>query len=345
MFRRQATTMILFFLAAMTYTVLVELSIVDLSFGSRPPLAYQLLLPSHFAGPMLGGMIFSSKSLSGRRALLVFLPLIPPAILAILTTGRTAIIAPILFWVASSFSIRVLLSRGRMRIFTVRRVLNIMALVFLVSVIGIGFQMFRFRLDRSLSPRERIVFYRDTILSGEAFFPAWYTVRSNILGNVYLFSYYFVSAWANPPSPQWGSIIFAAPLDLLGLGGQRYPFEDFEADPGIFSNVYTMLRPPIDDFGLSGSLIWWFLIGIVQGWAHQRIRRGSLLPCLLLVWFYVDVMIVGGFFFRYNSIILSYVFAGLYLISAGRTLSRRSVMVLSRRPHAHGCVLRTLTYE
>lgn len=272
-FRRSPETMIICSLGGMGYTVLAQLGVFSLAFGDWPPVVYQLLLPFHFAGPMLGGMIFASRSLQGSRAWLTILPLLPPAGLAILFGGRTAIVAPILFWLAGYFTIQILLTRGKVSLFTATHILGVTAIIFMFLLIGEGLYIFR-TLD--LSGEEtgaKLAAYQHHVLRWEFLLEEWPRFRSAVYGNVYAFSIYFTQAWENPPSSHWGSIIFAAPLNLLGLGGERYPFEVFEIEPGVFSNIYTMLRPPIDDFGLWGSLVWWLAIGVVQGWAYARDRK------------------------------------------------------------------------
>jgi hypothetical protein len=327
-FRRSVGTMVVCFLGGMGYTILAQLGFFSVAFGDWPPLMYQLLLPFNFAGPMLGGMIFASGSLQGRRAWLTILPLLPPAGLAILFGGRTAIVAPILFWLAGYFSIQILLTRGKVSLFTATHILGVAAIVFMFLLIGEGLYIFR---TLNLSGEDigvKLAGYQHDVLRWESFVKEWPRFRSAVFGNVYSFSFYFAQAWENPPSPHWGSIIFAAPLHLLGLGGERYPFEVFEIEPGVFSNIYTMLRLPMDDFGLWGSLVWWLAIGVVQGWAYARVRHGSVLPCTVLAWFYVDTVIIGGLFFRYNSIILAYVIVALYLLRFVRLPTRRSARIV-----------------
>src|SRR5260370_36601045 len=84
---------------------------------------------------------------------------------------------------------------------------------------------------------------------------------------------------------RFGEIIFRGPLRALGYdvftgsyGFPQPPFANFELDPAasVFSNTYTILRPPISDFGLIGSLLWWSLIGSLQGVAYRRGRQGRL---------------------------------------------------------------------
>ena len=319
-FRRPTAILAVSFLVGMSYVVIVQLFGYTLSMEERPTVALQLLLPAHFAGPLLGGMIFSSGVYPGRRMWLTFLPLIPPASLAVLFTGRTAIVAPILFWLAGYCSFRVMVMRGNVPLFTVRRILGGVCLLILFLSIALGLDVFRsVRNQWVMSVGEKATVYRQA-LSWEALGAVWYKTRPAVFGQVYSFSHYFVDVWKNQPDAHWGSIIFAGPLDFLGIGRGRYPFESFRIDVGRDWNVYSMLRNPIDDFGLWGSLTWWLAIGMVQGWAYERVRHGSLLVCPLLSWFYVDVALLGGYFFRYNTIILTYLMVGLYLfwITRGR---------------------------
>jgi hypothetical protein len=300
-------------IGATVYTVLSLFIGVDISIpGERPPMLFQLLLPFHFAGPLLAGAIFSSKSLTGWRRLLTLLPLLPPAALSLLWTGRTAIVAPIISWGAAYIAVQILLRRGKLPVFTVRTLTAIAVVGVSFFTLAIVLDTFRMVRGEASGVQEQVGAYVD-VLSLEQISARWDRSHAGFVGHVYSFSYYFIDAWRYPPSPHGGTIVFAAPLDLLGLGGERYPYEEFELAKDVYSNIFTMFRNPIDDFGLWGSLVWWFGLSVVQGWAFSAVGRGRAVPIVLLTWFYVDVSLIGGFFFRYNSIILSYVlaFAGM----------------------------------
>lgn len=294
------------------YMLVIERGGIDIAV-QNPPKLYQILLSFQFAGPFLGGMMFAGKI---RRRRLALLPLLPPAVLAMVYTGRTAILGPVVFWLGGYLAFRFLPSTGRAPQARPRVVVGGVLLLAAFTVLGVVLQMFRDTYVAGLTPRERIDTYVQ-VSSWDAFGESWDKfVRPSVLGQVYSFSTFLAQAQLVEAKPKLGAVIFAGPLDLVGRQGERYPFESFEIEEGILSNVFTMFSVPIADFGLIGSHVWWLIIGLVQGVAFQRVRRGGVLACVLLGWFYVDTALIGGFFFRYNSVILAYVLAAGYLVVA-----------------------------
>jgi oligosaccharide repeat unit polymerase len=324
-FQRPVLTLLISAAGGMAYTVLAQTGKVDLTANNHPNVFLQLLLPCQFAGPMLGGLMVASRTLSGWRRLFSLLPLLPAVLLAILFSGRMALIVPCLFWLSAYTVGELRLNSGRLPLFRPRRLLavGIVAAVFFASAVLLGALRSTETMFGTLE--EKIIAY-PSIFQGDTLDQRSKGLRPALFGNVYSFSYFFRDAWDSPPPLRYGQVIFAAPLDLLNIGGQRYPYESFEIEPGEFSNIYTMFRPPVDDFGLIGSLIWWLGIGAVQGWAYRRVAHGGKTHTILLIWFYIDTSIVGGYFFRYNSLILSYVLAWLYVRSCAGSPKRRPVL-------------------
>ncbi len=290
------------------YTTLAQLSGIEISVDNLP-LAYQFLLPFHFAGPMLGGMISASRSLRGWRRWLVYLPLLPPAGLSILFTGRTAIVAPILAWLAGYWAIKLFITTGRWRVLTWRNAFVGAGIFVSFLLLGVGLYQLRGARQSGETFTEKLIAFQDAALL-EGLAETWDRFSPGVYGNVYSFDYYFVEAWQQAPALSWGAVMFTGPLNLLGIIEDRYPFPQFELEPGHFSNSYTMFRLPIDDFGFAGSLVWWCALGCLQGWAYRQMLQGRSMACLLLAWFYVDASLMGGYFFRYNSIVLNYVIVG-----------------------------------
>jgi hypothetical protein len=317
-------SLILCFVCGAAYNAIGQLSGLNLSVA-KPPFYVQALLPFQFAGPMLGGLLFGGGVLRGRRAWFTVLPLLAPAILALLYTGRTTIAAPILSWVAGYFAMRIHVERGYDRILRTRQVFLGICLLGLLLFIGLGLQHVR-RLRRPNSTAAEVVQTYLQDASWDGMIDEWERFRYFTFGQVYAFSWYFEQAWTSPPEPLMGKMVLAGPIDFLGFEDRTISYvASFEAERGIWSNVFTMLRPPIDDFGLIGSLIWWMGIGTLQGWAHARVRRGFIGAIALVIWFYLDISLVGGFFLRYNSVIVAYLLMACYTIQAKRLTKRATV--------------------
>jgi oligosaccharide repeat unit polymerase len=312
--RRPVITLVACALLGGAYTVIVRVLNIDIQMD-RPPLPYQCLLSFQYSGPALAGLLVGTGTLRGRRAFASLLTLAPAATLALLYTGRTALVEPILLWIGGYIATKTALTRGTFRLFTPRHMVTATVILVLFLWIGMGLQQVRATLDIDRDTRlDHIADLYASEANSESIWNGWHKFRSAIFGNVYSFSYFFEQAWNDPPRPEYGKVIFAAPLELLGLDGMRVPWGSFPIDYGVESNIYTMFRPPIADFGLWGSLLWWFGLGLLQGWAYERARQRFIGPAWLLIWFYADVIIIGGYFFRYNTIILCHGIVALYLL-------------------------------
>ena len=117
--------------------------------------------------------------------------------------------------------------------------------------------------------------------------------------------------------------MLAGPLDFLGIA-PREPFENYVIEPdnelnpfnsgyGVSTNTYTIFRVPIDDFGIIGSLVFWFAVGLLTGWAYRTVAGGKLWPAFVLVWIYVETL-GNGYFLRYNSLMIAYFIVAVYLL-------------------------------
>ncbi len=315
---KPVTVLLCSFLAGFIYVAYVQIKGVNLSLADHKlPLASKLLLSFMFCGPLMAGMIQAAKVLPAGMGWLTITPIIPSAMLAILFTGRSQIYQPVLYWIAGYFSYQVYLKQGQVAMFRIRYVLSVAIFVLVFTIVGMGLNMFRGVRSDIVSTEEKLEVFA-AYASWDEFFLRWERFHYLTFGNVAFFSNYFKMAWDFPPPLQYGTFIFAGPLKLLGIK-QRQAFETQNigtenTEKGVNPNVYTGFRPPIEDFGLTGSFFWWFLYGGVLGFAYVKvIHDRKPVYCVFLVSCYVDLALFGGSFFRYNSIILNYVISLGYL--------------------------------
>jgi hypothetical protein len=296
------------------FLILSELSGIELSIETPPPWI-QILLTFNFLTPFVSG-VFAASTRSRTQTALLLLPLVPPLALALASTGRLAFLVPVLYWVSGFLCAKIVEQGGR---------LIIKPTVFLGIVVGVvGAMLFastvyEFRSARAdgATIEDRARAYQG-VLSADSIANTWRGVRSTVLGQIYSFNYYFTNEWTRPEPLGMGTVMFRGPLIALGYDVPRYPFEDFELDASEYSNTYTILRPPIADFGLLGSLAFWAAVGGVQGVAYRRARRGRLSWLIIMAWFYIELPLIGGLFFSYNVTLLANLLAGMYLLIAGR---------------------------
>jgi oligosaccharide repeat unit polymerase len=163
----------------------------------------------------------------------------------------------------------------------------------------------------------------------------WYGFRHGVLSHPYSFSYYLRHAFDRAPSPHYGMLIFGGPMELLGFH-TRTPFENFDVDRNVESNVYSCFMPPIEDFGLWGGMLSFFVAGFLAGWAYLRVAQGRVLLIPILTMFYPHVLVIGGYFFSYNSMIMAHLIVGTYLfvyrrvIFAPQKTARPAVLAFNR---------------
>ena len=277
--------------------------------ADSPPAWFQLLLGALYAGPLFGGMLFASEP-SRRERFIGLLSVLPALIYAFAYLGRSPMLAALYFWAAGFWSIRTLRCRGRVPLITPK--LIVLAPMLFLALSATGTIIGALRRDAFGVPlSERVAGYRGVL--GEADpEKEWAGFRGAVFGHPFSFSYYLKRALDRPPEPQYGALTFSGPMELAGFR-QRAPSENFALDRNVSSNVYTLFRPPIEDFGLVGSFFSFLFAGFLAGLAYVRIARGQVIWAPITNMFYPHVLVIGGYFFSYNSTIVAHAFVGLYL--------------------------------
>ena len=279
----------------------------------EPPKWFQPLLSALYAGPVFGGMLLGSEPPRRRRKILAFISLAPTLIYSVAYLGRSPMLAG-LFHCYAGFSIaRAYSLEGRAPLIGLKTFALAAAVLIGTSAVGMAIGIMK-RVDYPSSLRDRVMGYGEVLQDSDPE-REWGNFKNSVFAHPYVFSHYLRHALDHPPTPRNGLLIFGGPLQLLGVH-ERTPFEDFQVDPGVQSNVYTLFRPPIDDFGLAGSFISFLIAGLLAGWAYRQISRGKMLFAPILTAFYPHVLIVGGYFFAYNTLVLCHVIVGTYLFFA-----------------------------
>lgn len=78
----------------------------------------------------------------------------------------------------------------------------------------------------------------------------------------------------------WGNYSFASLYDLLGIQdkvmGVYTDYLVINNDGSAHSNIYTILRPLLDDFGIMGIILFGYFTGFIISIGYQRAIRGSI---------------------------------------------------------------------
>ncbi len=309
----------------------------------HPPLWMQPIMPALYFTPVLGGMLFAAdNSLKGRfLGLLTTLPQIANSIGG---TSSSGVVSAFAFWFSGYFCILIVRDRGAVALARPIYLLAIAALLvfFMLSMVvtrGMREAWYSLPDHRSIPLKERFELFQGSLDFGgfvEEFPRRWKYMRHGLLSHVYAFSVYFDRAWADPPELLYGAYIFQGPLYLLGIEERygRLLNESIILDEDVPMNVFSIFRPPMNDFGFTGSIIWWFGCGFAAGWAYRQLARGNLLPAPILVIFYSNAFIAGGYFFLWNVILLTHILFAAYLFWDRRWRIRRR-RVLQRITIAH----------
>jgi len=307
----------------------------------KPPAFFQILLGGMWAAPMFGGMLLASNS-SKRGKWIGIVPLAVTVLYAVAYVGRSPILAGLYFWSAGFWSVRLWRTGGGMPLFTKKMVVAVPILLITLAIAGATIQAMR-KDNNGLPLEERFGKYGDVLESTNPL-DAWFSFRHGLLSHPYAFSYYLQRAIDRPPQPLMGAKTFAGLLDLVGWQ-ERIPFDTFEVDPGIESNVYSAFMPPIEDFGLVGSFLAFLVAGIIAGWGYARVVQGKLRFAPILNMFYPHVLIVGGYFFAYNSMTLAHLMVAAYLLwlhfRGERRVAAAPVLQASRNRPLGGLISQT----
>jgi len=291
----------------------------------KPPSWYQIFLGALYAAPLFGGILFADQT-SWRARTIALLSLLPAMFYAVTSLGRSQMVLGIFFWAAAYWGTRTYRAHGKVRLLNLQ--MAALAVLFLIFAYVVGAVLGRLRDVGHLPLQERLASYGN-VLQRADLERDLESFRGSVFGHPYSFSYYLNRTIDFPPTPRLGAYVFAGPLDLLGIV-ERIPFENFTLDSGVESNVYTLFRPPIEDFGLVGSFLSFFVAGVIAGVSYSRIVSGDFRWLPVMTMFYPHVMVVGGLFFVYNSFLLAYLFLAGYLIIACRRRAHQSAPVAPR---------------
>jgi len=240
-----------------------------------------------FLSALLGGIIFGIEK-SKRNRIIAFFSLFPSFLYASLLTTRASIIFSLILWISSFLSI-VVLKKKTFKIFKIKVISLLVCVGVFLILIYICLQGFR----RGLLPTE---IDRDTFLF------IWDVMRQAYFGSVLYFSLWFENNWYETINPSFGSFTFGRVLQQIGLQtAKTHPPEIYYGLPD--STVFTLFRDTIEDFTLPGSLIFFFLFGILGGFSYTKVKRGKIIYIPLLILFYsATISSLSCFMFRYTTI-------------------------------------------
>ena len=219
-----------------------------------------------------------------------------------MTTTRTGLGIPLLFWTAGFLTMRVIENKKSRH--TTKRLI---VLVLLLLTFGILMNGVEEQLRVAATPTFSA--FQDRALRDRA--------RTTYLGHLSAFSTWFDTCLEQPGGAMFGARTFGVLSTcsgfLLRVTGV-WPVGVFVGGGRGVTNIYTIQRGAIEDFTLVGALFWFLLLGIVGGFGYRACRHGQILgaPVLLTFYLWTGWYIVSVF--TYNSVCLAVLFTSGYVV-------------------------------
>jgi len=276
----------------------------------RPSLWIQGMLIAIYLSPILGGIQFALAR--GRRDRTVgVLSLFPVLLLSVIHTTRSGILIGVLFWGAAYISSRIYRLGHWEGVANPRIVIGTFVSIFiLILIFGIGEMM-------------RV----GDMPSVEGVSGALWSIRTRatFFGNLCSFSVWFDDYLREKSTAALGSYTFSGIVDLLGLRVREqglYGDEGIEVLPGAHVNIYTLFRGLIQDFGLVGTIVFLFGMGIAAGRVFKLTYQGNHRNIVPLFCFYVFSSYYVVSIFIYNSVIFACLTAAILMFAPTNEVPR-----------------------
>lgn len=283
------------------FTIMQDLRPIHLQ--NKVPAYVSAMTGGVYFAAMLGGFYYVAREGSWRRYL-ALLPFVPAIATAYCVTTKLSFLFPLLFWLGSFLAAHAYFGRAITRK-AIIRFAGAAGIVALLLVI--------FNIARWMSWAPRI---DQPIFGGwEGFWKYTFTM---VAGHIVAFSHWFPSYIEHMPDGYgWGRYTVAGIFNYLGYAA-RIPAENVVIFPGPgnnTSNVYTVFRPLLLDFGIFGSLLVFFFTGMAAEYSYRRIKAGCLrwIP-VLAAFYWVAMWNYNNSIFNYNSIILAFIAFSAYFV-------------------------------
>lgn len=270
----------------------------------REPISAVILWSFIYLGALFGGVLFA-KSSSKIHRLIALLPFIPAVGVAAVLTTRGSILFPLIMWVGAYFSTRVAIGKGTASLFSCRNIgLGLVLLLLILMMITV---MLMWRGGISGIDIHYLIFIGDEL-------------RVDIFGSLAAFTQWFPTYWQDNIPPSFGIFTFSRPLSILGIHPPWF-LTSRVAEVGNFSTtIFTLFDTFILDFTLVGSLLIFFIIGMLGGKAFYQLTKGkgkSIHLLILMVFYAITLTSFIGSPFCFTTLFLTWVAFIIYLLIIG----------------------------
>ena len=283
----------------------------------------RVLLVPGYLGAALGGYAFALRNAHRyRRARIWFfalLSIVPGVLMGLFMTTKSSLLFYGALWISAYIANRLYVTRGSFRP-RIRRLVPLLV----VSVLSLGGLFVFLNLVRY-----------GWVGSGRSADAAG-KLQLYAAGHLGAFSVWFDSTQIPLLPRTRGAFTFAGLFDLLGLQARQ---AGVVSDPvlisdGVNTNIYTMYRGIITDFGMVGGVLVLTIYGVLGGVAYRLQRRGggAVSITVLLAFYTVAIWSPITSMFNYNSFIAVFIGFALLLLMRRRTIPPNGPAVLMLRP-------------
>ena len=259
------------------------------------------------------GLIFNRIKRYSVRFFLVIIAFLPGGSMMVIQSSKLIFLISVCFFIGALLLSRLYANKNK--IFSVKAVFNIGLTILLVT----PFIFF------SIISREHYGDLEPSALIANL----TYAINSYIFGQIYAFSDFF-SYYLEMPSKSkfyidsdsYGAYTFYSVLNLFGFSKEFIPGLYIESGyvDGVFeTNIFTIFRGVINDFGIIGSFVFFGLAGLVVNYTFYKMlyRRESIIRGLFFVGVFVAMVIsylVSVFMARYmySTLFLTYIILKVY---------------------------------
>ncbi|MDI6792496.1 MAG: O-antigen polymerase [bacterium] len=256
------------------------------------PLIVNVFLYWVYPATLFGGLYFSFTK-TFREKLICILPIFISFLNGIVVAARAGILFSIVLWLSGFLSMKVYLSRGKYKALKFEHVSIASIGILSLSGIYMLLQWLRGGIEASANFSNIFVHMKVAIAGYLSAFTAWYNT----------YEFYKLSM---------GAYTFAGPFNFLGLAEREQGLYSIPVyiESGSFTNIFTIFRGLIQDFSLPGTLVIFFLAGLVNSLSYHECIKGNMLWILPLSIFYAITLFSPlTSIFTYNSVVAAWIVA------------------------------------
>ncbi len=248
-----------------------------------------------YMGALVGGYAFHYMKKVGGKILSVAV-LLPIFFLAIITNAKVGVIASIFLWFIG-WLLKSLQMKNLDRALTSR----LLIIGVCVAILGIAF------LDLTMLMRIGSIDLETQLIVNKK-------LQEYAFGQVNSFDYWYDSY--DSTNLEMGANTYMFLTNWFGITARKQGVYDLM--PGLVSNIYTINRGIITDFGKLGGIIYWFIIGGISGITYKRVKTGTerkIISMVILGAIYFTILY--GFIISpwiYSSYVLAFIGFGVFLV-------------------------------